>query len=69
LGPLALVILGGLVTTMTYTLCIVPALYARFGAGVVHEAVDDADLEFTVAGEQRFALGHAQYQNRPDVGV
>ena len=29
LGPMAVVILGGLVTATLYTLCVVPALYAR----------------------------------------
>lgn len=46
LGPMAIVILGGLVTTTLYTLCVVPALYARFGAGAtVEESIDAADLE------------------------
>jgi CzcA family heavy metal efflux pump len=45
LGPMAVVILGGLVTATVYTLCVVPALYARFGAAVVAEAVDDGDLD------------------------
>jgi hypothetical protein len=32
-----------------YTLCVVPALYARFGAGVIPETADDMDLD--VAGQ------------------
>jgi Cu/Ag efflux pump CusA len=44
LGPLAMVVLGGLATTVLYTLGIVPALYARFGAGAVSEVVSDEDL-------------------------
>ena len=44
LGPLAVVILGGLVTAAVYTLGIVPALYARFGAGAMSDAVTDEDL-------------------------
>jgi Cu/Ag efflux pump CusA len=48
LGPMALVIIGGLVTSTLYILCVVPALYARFGAGVIPETADDLDVE--VAG-------------------
>ena len=44
LGPMAAVILGGLFTATLYTLCVVPALYARFGASVQSEAVEDDDL-------------------------
>jgi Cu/Ag efflux pump CusA len=44
LGPLAIVMLGGLVTTLVYTLGIVPALYARFGAGAMSDEVTDEDL-------------------------
>jgi Cu/Ag efflux pump CusA len=44
LGPLAVVILGGLATTLLYTLGIVPALYARFGAGAMSDVVTDEDL-------------------------
>jgi Cu/Ag efflux pump CusA len=47
LGPMALVILGGLVTSTLHSLCIVPALYARFGASVAAETVED-DLEVGV---------------------
>jgi Cu/Ag efflux pump CusA len=47
LGPLAIVVLGGLVTTMVYTLGIVPALYSRFGAGALSETVSDEDLGIT----------------------
>ena len=48
LGPLSLVILGGLVTVTLYTLCVVPALYSRFGAGGLSEAVTDEDLGVAV---------------------
>jgi Cu/Ag efflux pump CusA len=44
LGPMAVVILGGLFTATTYTLCVVPALYARFGLRALSESVDDDDL-------------------------
>ena len=45
LGPLAVVIMGGLVTATLYSLCVVPALYARFGAGAMPDAVEADDLE------------------------
>ena len=41
LGPMALVILGGLVTSTLYALYVVPALYARLGSGAVHEMVGE----------------------------
>ncbi len=44
LGPMSLVILGGLVTGTLYALCIVPALYARFGAGAGANLVEEEDL-------------------------
>jgi Cu/Ag efflux pump CusA len=48
LGPLAMVILGGLVTATLYSLCVVPALYSRFGEGAMPDAVDDEDLGIAV---------------------
>jgi Cu/Ag efflux pump CusA len=48
LGPMALVILGGLVTTTLYALYVVPALYSRFGADAIPEAVDSEDLDVAV---------------------
>ncbi|HKQ56857.1 MAG TPA: efflux RND transporter permease subunit [Candidatus Eisenbacteria bacterium] len=48
LGPLAIVIMGGLVTTTLYTLSVVPALYARFGAGAMPDAVETEDLGVAV---------------------
>jgi Cu/Ag efflux pump CusA len=44
LGPMAWVILGGLFTATFYTLCVVPGLYARFGASAMPDAVDEEDL-------------------------
>ena len=44
LGPMAWVVLGGLATATLYSLCIVPALYARFGANAVSEATEEDDL-------------------------
>jgi Cu/Ag efflux pump CusA len=46
LGPMAVVILGGLVTVSLHSLCIVPWLYARIGASIRHEAMDDDGLDF-----------------------
>jgi Cu/Ag efflux pump CusA len=48
LGPLAVVILGGLVTGTLYSLCVVPALYSRFGEGAMPDAVTDEDLGIAV---------------------
>ena len=48
LGPLAIVILAGLVTGTLYALCVVPALYSRFGAGAMPDAVTDEDLGIAV---------------------
>jgi Cu/Ag efflux pump CusA len=45
LGPLALVVLGGLVTSTLYALCVVPWLYSRFGAdALVDTSMDEMDL-------------------------
>jgi Cu/Ag efflux pump CusA len=43
-GPMAIVILGGLITSTVYVMCLVPALYARLGAGVAATAPEDDDL-------------------------
>jgi Cu/Ag efflux pump CusA len=48
LGPLATVVLGGLVTATLYALCVVPALYSRFGEGAMPDAVADEDLGVAV---------------------
>jgi Cu/Ag efflux pump CusA len=48
LGPLAIVILAGLITGTLYALCVVPALYSRFGAGAMPDAVTDEDLGIAV---------------------
>lgn len=46
LGPMAFVVLGGLVTSTLYALCVVPALVARFGAAAtVDDSIDAAELE------------------------
>jgi hypothetical protein len=41
---MAVVILGGLVTSTVYVMCVVPALYARLGAGITMQAPEDDDL-------------------------
>jgi Cu/Ag efflux pump CusA len=44
LRPMAVVILGGVVTSTVYALCIVPTLYLRFAAGAVaDEMLDEED--------------------------
>jgi len=48
LGPMAIVILGGLVTGTLYSLAIIPAMYARFGEDAIPEAVDTEELEVAV---------------------
>jgi len=48
LGTLSVVVLGGLVTTTLYSLCVVPALYSRFGAGAMPDAVDEENLGVAV---------------------
>ena len=48
LGPLAVVILGGLVTATLYALCVVPALYARFGEKAMSDIVETEDLGVAV---------------------
>ncbi len=46
IGPMALVILGGMVTSTLYSLCVVPLLYARFGAGAkLDDSVDEIDVD------------------------
>ena len=52
LGPMAIVILGGLVTSLLYTLCVLPALYARVGAMATAQDMDGLDDDkVDVAGE------------------
>lgn len=48
LGPLAIVMLGGLVTAILYAVCVVPVLYARLGAGAVPDAVEEENLSVAV---------------------
>ncbi len=48
LGPMAIVIMGGLVTALVFTLWVVPALYSRFGAGAVHDETVLEDLDVAV---------------------
>jgi Cu/Ag efflux pump CusA len=45
LGPMVAVILGGLVTATIYSLCVLPALYARFGERAEIEEVEDLDVD------------------------
>jgi Cu/Ag efflux pump CusA len=45
LGPMVSVILGGLFTATIYSLTVLPALYAMFGARATGETLEDDDLE------------------------
>jgi len=47
LGPMVQVMLGGLVTGTGYTLCVLPALYARLGAHAAVEVIEDLDAPMT----------------------
>jgi Cu/Ag efflux pump CusA len=47
--PMAVVILGGLVTSTLLNLFIVPALYLRFGAGTAHAAERAVALKMATA--------------------
>jgi len=47
LGPMVLVILGGLVTGTAYSLCVLPALYARLGSHAEVEVIEDLDAPMT----------------------
>lgn len=53
LQPLAVVVLGGLITSTALTLVVLPALYSMFGRFLVPKQKDDAlglpDLEGEVA--------------------
>jgi hypothetical protein len=48
--PMAVVILGGVVTTTFLGLFVLPALYVRFGGGRVSEAQAEEDLLYRWAG-------------------
>ena len=47
--PMAVVILGGLVTSTLLNLLIVPALYLRFGAGSVKKIELEAEAKLAVS--------------------
>jgi CzcA family heavy metal efflux pump len=53
LDPMAVVLLGGLVTTTLLGLFLLPALYLRFGTGHEPEAAPDEDLLYRWAGVSR----------------
>jgi Cu/Ag efflux pump CusA len=50
LSPMAVVVLGGLVTTVLLTLFVLPALYLRFGGNQPELAPEEVGLEEWVAG-------------------
>ena len=49
--PLATVVIGGLVSATLLTLCVLPALYARFSAPPVHSPAPEAASGSVVAAE------------------
>ena len=64
--PLAIVVIGGLVTATLLTLIVLPLLYERFGisksARLSIEGIDAADAETPSWVEQKFPAAHAQWQ-------
>jgi Cu/Ag efflux pump CusA len=48
--PLALVLIGGLMTTVPYALFVLPALYLRFAAGIATAPVEEAPLTAVLDG-------------------
>ena len=51
LGPMVMVVLGGLFTSSLYSLTMLPALYGMFGAGASTETIEDDDLEYETTPE------------------
>lgn len=47
LQPLAVVVLGGLVTSTALTLLVIPALYSQFGKGLVPKRASSSQIEIT----------------------
>ena len=50
--PMAVVILGGLVTSTLLSLFVLPVLYLRFGRGTASFAEEEGDEAFLTAGRQ-----------------
>jgi Cu/Ag efflux pump CusA len=57
--PMAVVLLGGLVTTTLLGLFVLPALYLRFGAGAQPEPASETPLPPAVAAERSRQFGRA----------
>jgi Cu/Ag efflux pump CusA len=62
--PMAVVILGGLVTSTLLSILLMPALYARFGSGVQPGATSDLELLHRWAGVEPEAIGAAGDERR-----
>src|SRR5215207_6578247 len=57
--PMAIVMLGGLITTTLLSLFVLPVLYLRFGAGAQPEPATETPLPSAVADERSRRLGRA----------
>ena len=55
--PMAVVILGGLVTSILLSLFLMPTLYSRFGAGTQASAAAEAELLQRWAGTEPEPVG------------
>jgi Cu/Ag efflux pump CusA len=65
--PMALVLLGGLVTTTLFALFVLPALYLRFGAGAQPEPLAETPSPFAVAVERARRPARApEWRARPE---
>jgi len=62
-------VLGGLITSTLYALCVVPALYAWFGASILtREVFDDVVIDTAPVMGEALALAPARYETTPGVG-
>jgi CzcA family heavy metal efflux pump len=75
-NPMAIVLLGGLITSTLLSLLVLPVLYLRFGAGAVPEPVDETSLTPGAAGlaysggevaAERFRRSDGSQERRADV--
>jgi nickel/cobalt tolerance cation efflux system protein len=61
LQPLAIVVLGGLITSTTLTLLVIPALYAKFGKWLIpKQKTATVEIDSSVRTEARTAVGSKQ---------
>jgi hypothetical protein len=57
--PMAIVMLGGLITTTLFSLFVLPVLYLRFGAGAQPEPATETPSPPAVAAERSRRFGRA----------